>query len=126
MKPLRFDGYHLGELNFPVLYSRCRRATSNYAELWGEQLGGRFALQSPEFEHVLIDFVKLGRGPDELLTKPKWYKLLLNYFFRVSRLHFQSMWMNLNRTQVLSDPFNASLLDAEYLQELAAEKALFI
>jgi hypothetical protein len=63
-----------------------------------------------------FDFLKLAHGWGRLREKPRCYQLLLNYFSRISRLHFESMWMHLNRTQVLGDPFNASLFDVQALK----------
>ena len=40
-----------------------------------------------------------------------WRDLLLNYFERISRLHFEFMWSHLDRTQMLASPFGAHLLD---------------
>ncbi len=125
-KPVCFDGYSFGEINFPVLASRCQRATSEYTELYAKDLRGRLALQSPDFKHVVIDFLKLGYGWRRLREKPRAYQLLLNYFSRISRLHFESMWMHLNRTQVLGDPFNASLLDVQALKSVPSVQRVTI
>jgi hypothetical protein len=110
--PVHFDGYHLGEINLDVLKSRCRRAESNYAELYGDQLRGRLALQSPEFEHVVFDFSKVAYS-SRLLGNAFWRELLLSYFTFVSRLHFEFMWTHLDRTQVLCTPFDANFLDVQ-------------
>lgn len=125
-KPVRFNGYSFGEINFAVLASRCRRATTDYAELYAKELRGRLALQSPDFQHVVIDFLKLAGGWGQLCEKPQSYQLLLNYFSRISRLHLEFMWMHLNRTQVLGDPFNASLFDVQLLKSVPSVQRVTI
>ena len=109
--PMHFEGYTLGPINLPVLASRCKRAQSNYAELYSAMLDGRFTLQSPEFKHIVIDFLKpmLKLG---LISNNAWRDLLLNYFERVSRQHFEFMWTHLGLTQVMAVPFGAQILDA--------------
>ena len=112
MQPIQFDGYRLGELDLAILKSRCGRAKSDYAELYGASLKGRLALQSPEFKHVVIDFLKPAKEKG-LIFSDSWRDLLLNYFERVSRQHLEFMWEHLNRTQVLLAPFGAHILDIE-------------
>ncbi|MFC1871023.1 hypothetical protein ACFLYF_01280 [Chloroflexota bacterium] len=115
-KPMDFDGYCLGEINLPVLASRCRRAGSDFAQLYGEKLSGRFALQTPDFKHVVIDFLKLGYDSKLTRYNSPWRDLLLHYFEQISRQHFEFMWGHLNRTQVLCAPFNANCLDVENMR----------
>jgi hypothetical protein len=111
-EPIRFEGYTLGPIDFSVLASRSRRAQSDFAELYRDQIVGRFTLQSPEFRHTIINFVdpmaKLG-----LVTNKRWRDLLLNYFTHVSRQHLEFMWSHLDRTQVLAAAFGAELLDVQ-------------
>lgn len=114
-EPMTVDGYTLGAVNLPVLISRSNRAQSNFAQLYGRQLEGRFTLQSPEFRHVVIDLLKPSSELG-LLNNKAWRDLLLNYFERISRQHFEFMWTHLNRTQVLASPFGANLLDVHNLR----------
>jgi hypothetical protein len=108
--PIRFDGYRLGEIDLPVVSSRCRRAQSDYADLYTEQLRGRYCVQSPDFRHVVIDYLKIGYDSG-LLGGGSWGRLLLNYFTRIARLHFEYMWEHLNRTQILAASFEAQIMD---------------
>ena len=114
-EPLRIEGYTIGALNVPVLASRCNRAHSDFAQLYSSKLAGHVTLQSPEFRHVVLDFVKVhmerGRSSERV-----WLNLLLNYFERTSRLHFDFMWSHLERTQVLAAPFGAEILDVQNLR----------
>lgn len=112
-QPVVFDGYRLGELDLPVLTSRCNRAGSDYAQLYGDKLQGRFALQSPCIKQVLIDFLKLDYDRRISVGSHPWRELLLNYFERISRHHFDYMWEHLERTQVLCAPFGADFLDVQ-------------
>ena len=74
-KPMDFDGYCLGEINLPVLASCCRRAGSDYAQLYAEKLRGRFALQTPDFKHVVIDFLKLDYDSKLTIYRNLWRDL---------------------------------------------------
>lgn len=107
---LYFDGYSVGPINIDVLKSRCLRATSDYAILHASQLEGRVALQSPELAHTVINFTKLSldRG---FYVHEIWKNALLNYFECISTQHFDFMWAHLDRTQVLSAPFDAEVLN---------------
>jgi len=112
---LRFEGYCLGGIEMPVLRSRCRRAQSDYADLYGDQLDGRLCLKSPDFHHVVIDFLR-PMLQQSLVQNAFWRELLLNYFELVSRQHFEFMWAHLDRTQVLSRPFGAAIVDVNNLR----------
>lgn len=114
--PIYFDGYRLGETDLPVLTSRCNRAGSDYAELYSAQLARRFCLQSPTFKHVVIDFPHFG-FQSGLFKNSLGQDLVLNYFTHISRQHFEFMWAHLDRTQVLSAPFNAHLLDVKNFRD---------
>ena len=119
---LNIDGYHLGKIDLPVLTSRCNRAGSDYAQHYAKQHEGRIALQSPDFRHTVIDFLKpiADRG---LTTNTSVLHLLLNYFEQVSRLHFEFMWTHLERTQVLSNPFGANILDVQQIRNVTGQFA---
>jgi hypothetical protein len=110
-----FNGYSLGSLNLEVLSSRCNRAMSDYAMLCGKDLSNRVTLQSPEFKHIVIDFLKPGNDSG-LLEQKSWRDLLLNYFEQVSRAHYEFMWSDLNRTQVLAAPFGHQFLDVQNIR----------
>jgi len=114
-KPIYFDGYSLGEINISVLSSRCERARSDYAKLYTKQLSGRFALQSPDFKHIVIDFGTLSKDYN-IYSSSTWQNLILNYFEQIARQHFEFMWWHLNQTQVLSAPFNVNFVDVENLR----------
>jgi hypothetical protein len=114
-KPLNFEGYSLGPTDGPALRSRCRRAQSDYADLYIKELEGCYSLKSPSFNHVVIDFLK-PMMDRRLSENAVWRDLLLNYFTLVSRQHFEFMWAHLDRTQVLSRPFDAAILDVHRLR----------
>ncbi len=114
-EPLHIDGYTFGAINLPVLTSRCNRAHSDFAQLHSSKLAGRVTLQSPEFRHVVLSFIKAHMSCERSSDK-FWQKLLLNYFERISRLHFEYMWSHLERTQVLAAPFGADILDVQNLR----------
>jgi len=115
-KPVNFEGYRLGEIDLAVLTSRSNRARSDFAQLYGQELKGRFTLQSPCFRHVVIDFLKLGYDSGLFAESQVWRGLLLNYFERISRQHFEYMWDHLERTQVLCAPFGADFLDVQNIK----------
>lgn len=109
---IRIEGYEVGAISLGVLTSRSNRAGSDYARLYGEMLSGRVCLQSPEFRHVVIDFLKPGHARN-LFASEVWREQLLIYFEKVSRQHFDYMWKDLDRTQTLAMPFGANILDAD-------------
>ena len=116
MKPMKIEGYVLSEVDIGLLTSRANRAGSDFAKLYATGLKGRLCLQSPIFRHVVIDFIKLGLK-HALLAQPSWRDLLLRYFERVARQHFEYMWSHLDRTQMLSTPFGAHILDAQNFRQ---------
>jgi hypothetical protein len=113
--PLHIDGYVLGSINLQALTSRCNRASSDFARIYSKKLDQHFSIQSPIFNHVVIDFIKahLERGRS---VDPFWQDLLLNYFERISRCHFEYMWSHLERTQLLAAPFGVNILDVNNLR----------
>ena len=109
-KPLTFDGYTLGSLNTSVLVSRCNRAGSDYAELYSNGLTGQFTIQSPEFKHVVHDYSHEAANLSNV-SGVVWENLRLNYFERISRLHCEFMYSDLDRKQSLGATFGAHMLD---------------
>lgn len=112
---VRFEGYRFGEADLDALRSRCKHAKSDFAELYGERIEGLLCLMSPVFQHVAIDFYGL-MIVRELNTSDLWQDLLQIYFILLARQHFEHMWAHLDRTQVLSLPFNACVLDVHDLR----------
>lgn len=116
MDTMEFDGFSMGELKMGVLISRCNRASSNYATLYAARLKGRMALQSPDFQRVVIDFLTPASNAG-LMANSAWKDLLLNYFELLSRKHFERMWAELERTQLFSAPFRSHIIDVENLKD---------
>lgn len=115
---IRFDGYTLGPIAMPVLQSRCSRAHSDFYELYAKNIAGRFCIQSPDFRHAVISLIKIRQSG--LLDGARGRDIVLNYFERLSRRHFDYMWEHLNRTQVLSAPFDSELIGVESFRRMAS------
>jgi hypothetical protein len=114
-KSLSVEGYTIGALNMPVLKSRCSRAQSDYAMHYEKRLEGRVTLHSPEFRRTILDLLPVHLDKSRFKDK-SWSQLLLNYFEQVSRNHLELMWAHLDRTQLLSYPFGAEVINPHSLR----------
>jgi len=114
-KPFAVEDYTIGALNVPVLKSRCTRAQSDYAVRYEKRLVGRVTLHSPEFRRTVLDFLPAHLDKGRFKNK-SWNQLLLNYFEQLSRKHLELMWAHLDRTQLLSYPFGAEVINPDSLR----------
>jgi hypothetical protein len=105
---------HWGLLEADRLKYRCEKAGSDYFQLYGGELKGRGAFESPVYERQVIDwkqlFSELG-----VLSGRLTRNLLLNYFNHVSRFHFEQMVDDIDSKQQLLTPFGLDVVDVKSL-----------
>jgi hypothetical protein len=119
-----FFKYQIGELNSGRLASRCSRASSDFARLYGKQLAGRYALESPSFERSFVDFFDITKRRDSLRTNPIWSELELLYFEGLAAEHFEMMWSHFDRVQALNCALGRGGIDPAIFREKLSRDAM--
>jgi hypothetical protein len=113
-----WKGWRWGLLNSDLLKSRCRRAGSNYWELWGSRLESVCTVQSPDFERRVVNWtfhvVAVGRG------NPGTHEgdMILNYFECLTRTYEEMAWRDLDERQSILTPFDLDVLRLSYLKDI--------
>lgn len=121
----RHYGYVIGTLGWERLQSRCRRAQSDYHEVFKKSCQGGvdlFSLESPEFRRTVVDLVgiTLQRGS---VQNAYWREIMLFYFEAVAEKHFEMMWGDLERRQSLDFALGVTSVDANLFREKLSRDA---
>lgn len=120
--PFKHHGYAVGTLAWDRLASRCRRATSDYAELYQRELQGRIALESPEFSRNAVDFIDITLRR-KLQRNSRWLELVLSYFEAIAEEHWEMMWGHLEQEQAVSVALGLGGIDSAMFRERLANNA---
>jgi len=103
---LKFGSFTIDNLNWQVLKYRCNKAHSDYFELYGDKLIGRFAIERDFIKVKVIDwkpFIRELRDEcvDDFSQEGPLYQFILSYFEQLSWVFF--------------DDFKDSMLEKQHL-----------
>lgn len=108
-----WKGFRWGLLNADLLKSRCRRAGSDFWDLYGKHLEDLPAWQSPDYQRSVIDWtphiLKTGRGDPGTPSG----ELILNYFEHLSRTHEEMAWRDIEEKQSLLTAFDLDMIEVK-------------
>lgn len=96
-----FFGYQIGPIHFERFASRCGRIGTDFVRLYGKEIEGRLALESPEFQRNWVDFLDATKNRLSLRLNSVWLELELLYYEGLAREHFEMMWSHFDRVQAL-------------------------
>jgi hypothetical protein len=121
----RHYSYVIGTLAWERLQSRCRRAQSDYHEVFKRHCQGnvnRLSLESPEFKRTVVDLMSLTlqRG---WVKNSRWREIMLFYFESVAEMHFEMMWGDLDRRQSVDVALGITSVDAILFREKLSRDA---
>lgn len=113
-----WKGWRWGMLNSDLLRSRCRRAGSDYWELWGKRLESVCTTQSPDFRRSVINWgqhcATTRRGDPGTAAGD----LILNYFETTSTKLEEMAWQDLDQRQALLAAFDLDVFRMHKLREI--------
>lgn len=98
-----FAGFRFGKFdNFSLQY-RCKRARSDYFDLYKKGLSGRQAIESPVFKRVIINFIDLYMlAPKKSKIPAQLFQyVLLQYYETLSEHYLEHMWQFLDDSQMV-------------------------
>ena len=99
--PSCFFGYRIGPVDFVRLSSRCSRTGSDFLRLWGDEVEGKLAIESPEFTRNFVDLLDITKNRLSLRMNAVWLEIELMYFEALATEHFEMMWSDFDRVQAL-------------------------
>jgi hypothetical protein len=119
----RVGQFEIGPLNAQRLADRCRRASSDYFERYGDDLNGGLAVERDYFRAKVIDWKRyvpaLRAGASTPTTgKPGDRPIVENYFQSVAAELYADFWDQLHEDQLLTLAVGSTFFDGSRLRLL--------
>jgi hypothetical protein len=113
-----WKGFRWGLLDADRFGYRCQKAGSNYFQLYGNQLQGSVAFESPVYKRKAIDWknliVDLGNAAPGKSTP----RLMLRYFEALSHAHYNQMFDDLDEKQHLLGVFDLGIVEVKSMSRV--------